>query len=491
MGLARDVFKEVVLSTLPVIAAVLILQLALLDNTQEETLLFLACVALVLVGFTVFLIGVRLGINPVGTAIGSEIPKRKSRLFMIAVVFAISFLVTIAEPDVTVFGQQVHSIFAGIDSGSLVYSIAGGVAVFLIVAAFKIVCDVPLKAILTVSYAAVIALALAVYALDKTAFLGIAFDSGGVTTGPMTVPILLSLGVGICSAGAARSELDGFGMIGLASVGPIIVLLIVGLLTGGGPAAAAAAAPAAGISVGLMVDELVGSAYGVAVALLPLVVFFAFFQRVFLRYSWNAVKNMLAGISFAGIGVVVFLTGVYAGFMPVARELGAVLNGFDPVWVVLLGFGLGFIVAIAEPAVGILCDQVRDSSRGAISRTTILFTISFGVAVFVAVGMAKLVFDVSLICIVVPGYVLALALMWLSDRDMVGIAFDAGGVSTGPMSVALLMSMYIGMSSSMYGGLDATVNGFGLVALIALAPPVSLCLLGAVTKYRREHGGAL
>ncbi len=488
MGLWKEKMKEVMTSIIPIIIVVIILQALILDTSLEDIGMFALCVVFVIIGFTMFLCGVELGINPIGNAIGTEIPKRKSRLFMIVVVFAISFLVTVAEPDVSVFATQVNSLFTSIDRNTLVYSIAAGVAALLIVAAFKIIYKLSLKLILTISYAAVIILTLVLSASGNLEFLGIAFDSGGVTTGPVTVPILLALGIGICSVGMSHNEMDGFGMIGLASVGPIIALLVMGLLTGSSDSVSAGGSSGESLGLGfeLLLTEFKNSTYSVVIALVPLSVFFVFFQRVFLRYSWNAVTNMLEGTVLAGIGIIIFLTGVYSGFMPVAMDLGEMMATMDPSIVIAVGFILGFLVAFAEPAVGILGDQVEESSDGILKKHVIILVIAIGVASLVALGMAKLMFNLNFVYIIVPGYIIALALMWMSDKDLVGIAFDAGGVSTGPMSVAILSSLYIGMASVLYVGRDAVINGFGLIALIALAPCMFLSALGVIMKYKKK-----
>lgn len=490
MGLLKDKFKEVILSILPVIIVVAIIAEFVLCLPIEEFMMFLLCIVLVIIGFTIFLCGVDIGIHPMGNAIGMEIPKRKSRLFMIIVVFAISFLVTIAEPDVTVFASQVHSLFSTINTTALTYAIAVGVGVFLIIAAFKIIYKISLKLILTVSYILVIALALHMYFTGNVEFLGIAFDSGGVTTGPVTVPVLLALGIGICSVGLARNELDGFGMIGLASVGPIIALLIMGIVTKQNDVASVSSSVSIlTINFDLLVREFINSTQSVLLALLPLLAFFVFFQKVFLAYSWNAVKNMVEGVAFAGIGIIIFLTGVYTGFIPIATGLGMKLLDYDA-WVAIgLGLVLGFLVAFAEPAVSILGDQVEESSDGILKKKHIVLIISSGVALLVGLGMAKLVFDFNFVFIIVPGYIITLVLMWIGDKDMVGIAFDAGGVSTGPMSVAILSSIYVGFASVLYSGTEAVINGFGLIALIALAPCLFLSILGIYTKYQKKRDG--
>ena len=489
MGTIGSTFREVVVSTLPIAGIVLVLQLALLNPSLGDVALFIGCVIMVLIGFTVFLYGVDWGINSVGESVGSEISRRKSRLFMIAVVSLISFLVTIAEPDVGVFATQVTSLFDGISRNALVYSIAVGVAAFLIIAACRIVFKFSMRILLTLGYLAVIAMAV----FTPSEFLGIAFDSGGVTTGPMTVPILLSLGIGICSVGKFRNELDGFGMIGLASIGPIIALLILGLVTGSGDVSGAGEEyePYIEDAFGRLSKSFVDSLTSVIYAVVPLMIFFAVFQKVYLRYSWNSVVHMVKGVLMAGSGIVIFLTGIYTGFIPAASGIGSELAD-DPIILALLGAILGILVAIAEPAVEILAGRVEKSSGGNINRKAVRYVISAGVGIFVALGMVRISVDFDLLWIVVPGYALAIILMWIGDKDMIGIAFDAGGVSTGPMSVAIISSMYTSIASVKYVGTDAVINGFGMIALIALAP---ILFLEAFSIYirimkARENGQA-
>ncbi len=484
MGLYGDIAKDVLVSTLPIAGILLFLQLILLSPSPNDVLLFCITIILVLVGFSIFLIGVEIGINPVGGAIGSEIPKRRSKFFMVAVVFIISFLVTVAEPDVAVFASQVTEMFASLSTNTLVYSIAAGVAIFLILATVRIVFKLSLKWMLTIGYALTLILLL----ITPEEFIGIAFDSGGVTTGPMTVPILLSLGIGICSVGKYRNELDGFGMVGLASIGPIIALLILGITSNLEVASTAGGSsydPYIHDLFGRFMAELPHVVYSVVVSIIPLTIFFAWFQRTFLRFTWNAVKNMLYGLTVAGIGVIIFLTAIYVGFIPVSSDIGAQLAD-SPLILVLLGALLGFLVAFAEPAVTILSGRVENASGGNIPKKTVKMVISAGVAFFVAIGMLKISFDFNLMYILIPGYILAIILMWKGDKDLIGITFDAGGVATGPMSVAVIGTMYTAISAANYTGVTAVINGFGVIALIALSP---LVFLGLFSVYINKMKG--
>lgn len=485
MVLFTEKLKEVLTSILPIVIVVSILAIFLLKLPGEEIAMFIFCIVLVVLGFTTFLTGVEVGINPMGAIIGKEIPKRRSKLFMILVVFTISFLVTIAEPDVSVFASQVNAMFSSINSGTLTLCIAVGVAFFLIIAAFRIIYKLSLRAIITAGYVVVAIMTIVLYATGSTEFIAIAFDSGGVTTGPVTVPVLLALGIGICSVGAKRNRMEGFGMIGLASIGPIIALLIMGLISNTEYGAdTVSQAQIFTIDLDLFWDKLKESTLSVLIALVPLIAFFIVFKRVFLQHSWTSIYYMVEAVAVAGIGVIIFLTGVYTGFMPVAIKLGMELATYEPLVVIMLGFILGFLVAFAEPAVSILGDQVQRASRGLLPRKLIITVISVGVAFLVALGMMKTMFDLNFIWIIIPGYVLTIVLMWLGEKDMVGIAFDAGGVSTGPMSVAILSSIYVGLSSALYDGATSVINGFGLIALIALAPCMFLSALSVYMKYK-------
>lgn len=475
--------EEVLVSTLPIAIILFILRLILVPFDLEGTLMFLLCVVMVLVGFTMFLVGVEKGINPVGGAIGSEIPKRRSKFFMVAVVFAISFLVTVAEPDVAVFASQVTDLFTSMSKNTMVYGIAAGVAFFLIIAACRIVFKLSLRVLITIGYVIVLVLLF----VTPAEYIGISVDSGGVTTGPMTVPILLSLGIGICSVGRYRNELDGYGMIGLASIGPIIALLIIGVVSGD-PVIGATSGEAVHAAENIWIhmgQELLHETLNVAKAIVPLTIFFAFFQRTFLKFTWNAVKRMLLGLTLASAGVIIFLTAIYTGFIPLATEIGTELAHM-PVVLILLGALLAFLVAIAEPAVAILAARVEESSGKNVSKKTITYVVSCGVAFFVALGMAKVCFNFDILYIVVPGYILAIILMWLGDKDMVGITFDAGGVATGPMSVAIVSTMYTGIAATLYTGSDAVINGFGVISLIALAPLVFLGFFSVYIRLLKE-----
>lgn len=471
---------------MPIAGLMLVLQVILAGVNATDIWTFVVCTTMVLLGFTIFLVGVDRGVNLAGESMGYEISKRKSRLFMVGLVFAISFLVTIAEPDVGVFATQVTSLFTTLDKDAMVYAIGGGVAVFLIVAAAKIVFRLNLKILFTIGYIGTIVLAI----IAPPEFLGISLDSGGVTTGPMTVPILLSLGIGLCSVHEYRNDLDGYGMIGLASIGPIIALLLMGLFSGDTSIGNTGEfEPYIENVMDRLLYEFEHALTSVVISIVPLMVFFVIFQRFVLFYTWRTINRVIKGVVMASVGVIMFLTAIYTGYIPMATDVGlALADNF--VATVILGFVLGFLVAVAEPAVEILAGRVEQSSGGNIAKKAVKMVISFGVATFVALGMVKINLDFNLLYIIVPGYILAIILMWLGDNDMVGISFDAGGVATGPMSVAIISTMYTGIASATYSGADAVINGFGIIALIALAPIIFLGFFSVYIKIMKKKASA-
>lgn len=483
MGALGNKFKEVFTSTIPVIIVVFLMQLFLTKSTNSDYILFWLFSVFVLVGLTFFLHGVDTGVNPVGNAIGSEIPKRKSKLFMILVIFAISFLVTVAEPNVSIFGQQVMSIYTSVSSNTIVYGISAGIAFVLLIAAIKIVYDLSLRTIFLLGWGAIILIAI----FAPETFLGIAFDSGGVATGPMMVPVLLALSLGICLGTPGRSEMDSFGMVGLAAMGPVLALLLISLGMGEGGVSGGGSGGTIVVNTEYVINELITVSKNILAALVPLTIFFIFFQRKFLTYTWDAVRSMTIGLTYTGIGLILFLSGMYCAFIPVVSESGAALLDLHPVWMVLIGLVLGFLIVFAEPAVSILGDQVNGASNGAIRKSGIRLIISVAVGAFVALAMIKISFDLSILLFVIPGYIAILILMFYSDKDMIGIAFDSGGVATGPIAVAVTMALYTSISSAKYSGIEAVINGFGVVAFMAMAPTLFIMILGVVIKRRNSR----
>lgn len=482
----REHLWEVCRTTLPISVLILVLDTIFVGTNPPQFALEIACVVLVLLGFTLFLYGVDIGILPTGKDIGIEMSRRKSIIPMILIVFLVSIIVTVAEPDVTVFSSTVNVIFYDINYNMLVASIAVGVGVMLVLAALRIYLDISLKLLITLGYSLVIIMGL----LVPKYILGIAFDSGGVTTGPITIPILMAMGLGIGMAASRNSDpMNSFGMVGLASIGPLITVMLYGQLAGISnlmvPNVTEASVDT--VSLDTMMHHYKQAVIDTLGSILPLMILLMVIMKYYLHGTWQEFKVVSVGMVMTGIGMIMFLTGVYSGFMPIAQEIGVYLIDNDAgIGILFLGLVLGFLVIAAEPAVKILGSQVESVSRNMITTRTILVVIGLGVSAFVGTGMYLMSQGWMSIYYILPIYALALALLWLMDDSLVGITYDAGGVATGPMSVAVIMSMYAAMAEVL-GGEIASENAFGVIALIALAPIISLSILGIYIRFKRRQ----
>jgi len=480
-----DILKEVTETTLPIAALILALDTILVGATVFQFFLELSCCVIVILGFSLFLMGVDVGVLPMGKAIGLEMARRKSLIWMMVLAFVISMVVTIAEPDVSVFSTTVGKVFPFVDSMALTLSIALGVGFMLILATLRLALNISIRILITIGYAVIVILGIVV----PQAVLGIAFDSGGVTTGPVTIPVLIAMGMGISVAVSRRgSTMDGFGMIGLASIGPLITVMLYGLFTfDSATAMELTAEEYVPVGIDTLIEHFVSSVKDTLVSILPLYVIFLLLQRFYLHGSWKDLWVMTWGIIFTMIGMILFLTGVYAGFMPLAEELGTYLvESNSGLWIMVLGFILGFLVIVAEPAVKILGKQVESASRGAITNKTITIVVGVGVSVFVGVGMYVMSQGWMSMYYALPIYVIAIIMLWFMEKDLIGITYDAGGVATGPMSVAVIMTMYSAIAQAS-GPEIAMNNAFGIIAFIALAPIVALSLLGVCIRIKKKH----
>ena len=479
----KNELKAVFVSAVPIISLVTVLLLAFVAaDVLTELTFFLFCVVLVILGIATFLIGVEIGILPASHSVGAEIPGRGSILFLFVIVFTISFLVTVADPDVSIFADLAHGVFPVVNTTQLIVVISAGVAFMLVFSALRIVYNFSQRLLFFLGYGVIVVLAFFV----PPEFFGMSFDAGGVSTGPINIPVLIALGVGLCSVLSSRTEMDGFGLVGMATIGPIVGVMIYSILTGGSGTGVMTPVTYS-FTLEFLLNNLVTVISQVAIALIPLTVFFVVFQRVFMKYPLAAMKVMLIGIGLAAVGMILFLTGVNSGFLPVASDVGKGIAELDAVFIAAIGFAIGFLVTFAEPAVKIMSVQVEEASHGVLKSKMLVTVLALGVASFVAVGMAMTALKVPLIYAVVPGYILALILMMFSERDLVGVAFDSGGVATGPMAVTLIMTMYTGLAAGMYGA-DAAAGSFGIIILMVLAPILFVLTLGVILKIFKGKG---
>ncbi len=475
--------KETALSVAPISTAVLALGLTVARMPLAFMAWFLAGSALVVAGLTVFLMGVELGVSRIGERCGAALTERRSLWLMVVAALLIGVTVTAAEPDIQVFADQVAQGFAGVGKAGIVASIAAGVGLFLACGILRMVVGVRLKVALGVGYAAI----LGMMALAPQPFVGVAFDAGGATTGPLTVPFIMALGLGVSTVRGGRD--GGFGLTGIASVGPVAAMLAYAVITGGGTAAGASGAADGAHAAGLDLEALAGVAKEVLVSTIPLCAIAVVLQLFLLRMTRRQFARAMVGFALAAVGLFVFLSGVHCGFMDAGRAVGRALGermqvGGAP-WCAassLAAFFLGAVVVCAEPAVWILGEQVERVSGGMIGRKALLVFLAAATAIAVAAACLRSAFGFPLWCLLVPGYLLALAMMPFTPGIFTGMAFDSGGVASGPLTTAFVLPFTVGVAE----GCGRTGDTFGVIALVAMMPLVAIQAMGIAMEARRR-----
>ena len=477
--------KESVISVLPIMALGVLLHLSIAPMGAALAPVLVGG-ALVIAGLGIFLHGTELGMVPIGQKAGAAITSKKNVLLLLVSAFLIGFLITIAEPDVHVLAQQVTSVSPSITSSTLVFMIALGVGLFVLVAVGRILLDFSYKLALTAFYILLFVCA----AFTSGDFVGIAFDAGGATTGPMTVPFIMALGIGVASVrGGRKAEQDSFGFIGLASIGPIMAVVLLGMLGQNASAQSQEAAADASLQTLSLLETFLGRVpsvvHEVSMALAPLLAMFIVFQLFLIKMPRRQVIRMSAGLVYTYIGLILFFVGVQGGFMPAGRILGASLAGFGSEGIIILtGLVLGAVVVCAEPAVWVLNEQIEEVSGGHIKKRIMLFSLSSGVAVAVALSMARVVFGISLWWLLIPGYTLALGLTRFCPQMFTAIAFDSGGVASGPMASTFILAFTLGASQALGG--NPITDAFGVIAMIAMMPLITIQVLG-ILFHRKER----
>ncbi len=494
--------RETLNSVLPIMALVCLLGVTVAPLGWNLLGRFLIGGGLVIVGLTIFLLGVDIGILPIGERSGAALTQKRNLPLLLISAFFIGLMVTIAEPDVQVLADQVLGIDPNVNKWALIFMIGGGIGLFVSLGILRTVLSIPLNILLTIVYVAIFILAF----LTPSEFQGIAFDSGGATTGPMTVPFIMALGVGVAavrsksSQGGSSANDDSFGLTGIASAGPILAVCLYGIIlahtlglgtaTGDEMKASQAGEEAA---QGLMIFcSLIPSiTHEVVSALAPLALMFLCFQLFLLHMPPFQVIRMVRGFLFSFVGLIIFLTGAQGGFMPAGSTLGSVIGHLttQTMWgeilLVVVGLIFGAVVVCAEPAVWVLTDQVESISGGTIKRKVMLIALSAGVALSIGLSMIRVLHGFSLWYVLIPGYTIALALSYYCPPLFTGIAFDSGGVASGPMTSTFILSFTLGASAASGG--NPAVDAFGVIALVAMTPLIAIQVLGIVFKVKKER----
>lgn len=462
--------KESFLSILPIFSMVILLHLTIVPLEGKMFVSFLVGTLFLILGMTMFTLGADNAMMPMGNKMGAYLSKNKKLWFLILVCFLLGTFITLAEPDLKVLADQASYL----PSITLIVTVSVGVGLFLVLAALRVVFKISLSKLLIISYLIVFVIT----ALIPSEFIPLSFDSGGVTTGPITVPFIMALGIGIASVnGGENSKNDSFGLIGLCSIGPILSVLLLSLFFKNGNTTYISESSNSNIF-----NYIILYSEEILIALSPIVILFLVFQFLFLKMPKKSLIKIIISIVYTFVGLVLFLVGVNYGFSSVGTYIGEVIASKNNILLVILGMVMGMLTILAEPAVYVLNKQVEEISSGLISKKSLTISLALGVSIAVGLAMLRIVLDVPILYVLIPGYLIALVLTFFTPKLFTAIAFDSGGVASGPVAATFILPFAIGACSTI--GNSIVLDAFGLVAFIALTPLISIQILGIIYNHK-------
>lgn len=491
LNVITNKFKEVLYSVVPIVIIVLILNFTITPLETPTLIRFLIGALLIILGLSIFLLGVDIGITSVGNLMGSFLAKSNKIWVVLAAGGLLGFIISIAEPDLHILAGQVNSVTSGmISKFSIVVVVSVGIAVMLALGLFRILFNVPLYKVLIGLYALIFGLAL----FTSPEFLAISFDASGATTGALTVPFILALamGVSMLKKDSKASEKDSFGLVAIASAGAIIAVMIMSIVSKADKITSSLEIEISGsnLIIAPFINALPKIIYEVFLALLPLLVIFLVSQKISFKLDKKGFRKILKGFVYSFVGLVYFLVGVNAGFMDVGTAVGYSLASLDnKFYLIFVGFILGLVTILAEPAVHVLTHQIEDVTSGSVKRSAVLGALSIGVGFSVALSMIRILIPgIQLWHYLLPGYIISIVMTYFAPKLFVGIAFDSGGVASGPMTATFILALAQGAAEQIEGA-NVLVDGFGVIAMVALTPLITLQILGLIFKMKSKKGG--
>ena len=477
--------KESLFSVLPVVVIVLIFALTpVTDFTTKEIVAFVVSSIGLILGIALFNVGADMAMTPMGEHVGAGLTKSKKLPLLLGVGFVMGLLITVAEPDLSVLAEQVKAVMNNV---VLIATVGVGVGLFLVIAIAKIVFRKDLSSLLIFFYMLLFALCAIMMEKGKGIFVPLAFDSGGVTTGPITVPFIMALGVGVAlNTGGRNAKENSFGLVALCSIGPMLAVMALSIAAKGD---LSYTLPDYSIDANLganFAPALGAVALEVLVALGLIVLFFVVLQFTVLKLPKQKLAQIGVGIVYTYVGLVVFLTSVKVGFMPIGFKLGVEIASFSKPLLIVFAFVIGFVVVLAEPAVHVLNKQVETITNGAVSKRSMLLALSIGVGISIGLSVIRIIYGFSLLYYLIPGYILSLGLSFFVPKIYTAIAFDSGGVASGPLTSSFILPLAIGACSVLAAESEIMNLAFGIVAMVAMTPLITIQLLGfrAVTASR-------
>lgn len=478
----KEKFSETLKAVFPILVIVLLLCFSIAPIPPSILMTFFIGAILLIIGMLFFNVGVELSMTPIGERVGTVMTKSKNIFIIIFISFVMGFIITVSEPDLQVLAQQVPSI----PNLTLIFAVALGVGLFLVIALLRMLFGIPLSHLLVFFYAIIFGLTFFV----PKSFLSVAFDSGGVTTGPMTVPFIMSFGIGISAIrNDKHADDDSFGLVSLCSIGPILSVLILGMIYH--PESTQQVSDAIPIIDNtvdlwhLFAVEFPTYMKEMAVSILPIIIFFGIFQLISRDINKYTLIKIGIGLVYTYIGLVLFLTGVNVGFMPAGNYLGQTLASLPYSFIIVpIGMIIGYFIVRAEPAVFVLTKQVEEMTSGSISAKSMGTSLSVGVCISVGLSMIRVLTGISILWFLVPGYLIALVLTFFVPKIFTAIAFDSGGVASGPMTATFLLPLAMGACEAVGGNI--ITDAFGIVAMVAMTPLITIQIMGLIYKLKEN-----
>lgn len=478
----KEKINEALSSVAPITVIVFVLSITITPLPLQTMLMFLAGALLLIIGMGFFSLGAEMSMMPMGEGVGRQLAKSRKLWVMVLITFAIGIIITVAEPDLAVLAHQVPAV----SDQTLIWTVAGGVGIFLVLAMLRTVCKLKLHHLLLIFYGIVFLLSY----LTPDSFLAVAFDSGGVTTGPITVPFIMALGIGIAQfSDDSHAQEDSFGLVALCSIGPILAVLILGILyhpdsVSYSPFEMVQAETTQDI-FHVFLAEIPHTMLEVGIALGPVMLFFLLFQLLTRCYFKKQLIKILIGALYTYLGLVLFLCGVNVGFMPAGSYLGAKIVSLSYRGILIpIGMIIGYFIVKAEPAVHVLKVQVEEISAGTITGKALEYSLSIGVAISLGIAMLRILTGINIMFFLIPGYTFALLLSFIVPEIFTAIAFDSGGVASGPMTATFLLPFAMGACEAIGG--NVLTDAFGIVAMVAMTPLITIQIMGLIS-IRKHH----
>ena len=473
-----DKCRESAVSILPFFAIIMVLYLVFLPFNLATTLALLVATLIMIVGMALFNVGVDMSTMKMGGYVGSHLSRSRKLSFMAILSFVLGFMVTISEPDLMVLAEQVPGISS---KWVILITVSLGTGIFLLLSTIRTIFRLSIKKILIISYALSLILSFVTTWIGSGNFVPLSFDAIGVTTGAMSVPFIMSFGLGICAVRSGKNnQEDGFGLIALASIGPVIAILLVSLFirTDSTIAAESVARIETFADWGVLFgSSILSYLKEVFIVIIPIFIFFVWYNYRYLKYPKSTILRMFFGLIYCYIGLVIFLTGVASGYLPTADLLGFSIASSDLKWALIpISLVIGAVLIFAEPAVHVLNKQVEDITGGVIRKRTMLVGISIGVAIAMFLVVLRALLGFSFMLILVPLIILLIVISIYTPRLFVGIAFDSGGAAAGSLSASFVLPFILGICKALE--FDGMLYGFGTIAIISILPTIVIEIMG-------------